>query len=70
MMVFVTAHALESYEEKCFDVGADGFLTKPCNVTTVDECLRRVLAKKNEKPVEASSSMQKMTGPGSETIAI
>jgi CheY-like chemotaxis protein len=40
-IVFVTAQVSGSFETECLDAGAVGFLPKPCNILTVEECLQR-----------------------------
>jgi len=44
-IAFVTAHALNQYEEECYAAGATEFLTKPCNVKSVDNCFQRLMKK-------------------------
>jgi len=44
-VIFVTAHALNTYEDKCYEAGADDFLSKPCSLSTVDLCFQRAFEK-------------------------
>ena len=38
-VIFVTAHALENYEQECYKAGAAAFLTKPCHIDSVKKVL-------------------------------
>jgi CheY-like chemotaxis protein len=44
-VVFVTAHASSSFEAECLKAGAVSYLTKPCTIRMVEDCLQK-LAKK------------------------
>ena len=41
-VVFVTAHAMDSVEKECLQVGGIDFLPKPCSLSRVDDCFKRV----------------------------
>jgi CheY-like chemotaxis protein len=41
-VVFVTAHAMDTFETECFKAGAVEFLT---NLSTLDKCFERVFEK-------------------------
>lgn len=45
-VVFVTAHALGSYEKECYKAGAADFLSKPCNIDSVKQVLERTMRKR------------------------
>lgn len=38
-IVFVTAHALDSFKAECLAAGAVGFLTKPCSIQSIGDSL-------------------------------
>ena len=40
-VIFVTAHVSEDFEAQCRAAGAVDFLSKPCTLKLVDECLAR-----------------------------
>ena len=42
-VIFVTAHVSKDFEQQCRDAGAVDFLSKPCSLTLVEECLARFL---------------------------
>ena len=44
-VIFVTAHALGSYENECYRAGAAGFLSKPCDINSVKDVLTKTMAK-------------------------
>ena len=44
--IFVTAHALGSYEQECYKAGAAGFLSKPCDIQSVKQVLTQTMIKK------------------------
>jgi len=35
----LTAHALKDYEDKCYEVGMDGYLTKPIDIDKLSKTL-------------------------------
>jgi signal transduction histidine kinase/CheY-like chemotaxis protein len=56
-VIAVTAHAMKGDEQKCFDAGCDGYLTKPIDKGKLAETLRKYIAQaasnkaKQEQPV-------------------
>ncbi|CAJ1959518.1 unnamed protein product [Cylindrotheca closterium] len=42
-IIFVTAHAADSFKKKCIENGAIGYITKPCTKHDVEEVLRQVV---------------------------
>ena len=40
-VIFVTAHVSHDFKNQCIAAGAVDFLSKPCKLTRVDECLAR-----------------------------
>ena len=42
-IIFLTAHVSDTFESECLEAGAVGFLSKPCNLQSVDDCIRRTL---------------------------
>jgi two-component system sensor histidine kinase/response regulator len=55
-VVFVTAHAMDTFETECFKAGAIEFLTKPCNLSTVDKCFERVFEKATTSATDSDLS--------------
>jgi CheY-like chemotaxis protein len=43
-IVFVTAHVSDEFESECDNAGGVDFLTKPVNIKTIQNCLRRHIA--------------------------
>ena len=41
-VVFVTAQVLQAFQDECKAAGATSFLAKPCTVTSVGKCLKRI----------------------------
>jgi two-component system sensor histidine kinase/response regulator len=41
-VVFVTAHASSLFEAECLKAGAVSYLTKPCTIHTVEDCLQKL----------------------------
>ena len=48
-IVFLTALASDSFKEQCFAAGAIGFLSKPCSLDRVEECLLSISFSKSHR---------------------
>ena len=55
-VIFCTAHAMDHFEEECLNAGGVGFLTKPCTVQGVQECLQKVLLPESHPQVQQRHS--------------
>lgn len=51
-VIAMTAHALKGEAEKCYEAGADGYISKPFNPSSLCEQIIDMLKKDNEKPQE------------------
>lgn len=43
IVVFLTAHVSDVFENDCYDAGGVAYLTKPCNIDTISTCLRNLI---------------------------
>ncbi|CAB9503407.1 Peroxide stress-activated histidine kinase mak2 [Seminavis robusta] len=43
-VIFVTAHALDHFKEKCQEAGGSGFLSKPFRLQDVESCFQKIQA--------------------------
>jgi signal transduction histidine kinase/CheY-like chemotaxis protein len=58
-VIAVTAHAMKGDEQKCFDAGCDGYLTKPIDKSKLAEAIRKNItnaASKNGKQEQSLTS--------------
>jgi signal transduction histidine kinase/CheY-like chemotaxis protein len=42
LVIFITAHVSESFEEHCAEAGSSGFIQKPCNIRSIEKCFQRI----------------------------
>lgn len=45
-IIFVTAHVSDKFEAECYEAGAVGFLAKPCNIQSVEKCLKKFISER------------------------
>jgi len=48
-VVFVTAHALDSFEKECYEAGGCDFIPKPCKLEDLRASFQRVLCTDHKK---------------------
>ena len=55
-IIAMTAHAMQGDQEKCLDVGMDGYLTKPVKPRILFETIKKVLRENVDDPAPVSKS--------------
>jgi signal transduction histidine kinase/CheY-like chemotaxis protein len=63
-VVFLTASVSAAIKASCKEAGAIDFVSKPCNVSIVQECLEKVVSRSQRKPQKASGIDAGLLYPG------
>src|SRR6266852_92095 len=64
IVLALTAFAMKSDEQKAFDAGCDGYITKPIDTRTFPNLIRQYIAPSHETPSNtAPSSISEADGP-------
>mmetsp|Transcript_32851 Transcript_32851/g.59992 ORF Transcript_32851/g.59992 Transcript_32851/m.59992 type:complete len:110 (-) Transcript_32851:52-381(-) len=69
-VVFLTAHALQDYEDQAEEVGGDGFISKPFKLDIIKSMVQTLVPGGGTGVVSADSDAVKVETPGGEASVV